>query len=371
MSGGATLSRCLGLGAATRAADVLLTRSARLPAKTRAVKHGATVRVHHGSGHAVARVFFLESNELAVGREAIAQLRFEQPVFLFTGDRFILRDASEQSTLAGGSVLDAAGNERRFRSPSQRALLRARAEHPADAGVALATQLARDHFLRRDALLVASPFSAEEIADAVKQTPVVSRGDFLLEPDWWKKICEGAMQTIDAFHKQQPDRPGLPLAQLREKLADTPADLVIAELCAQGFATKGETIARATHQMSLPPQLQAAGARIRAALAAKPFDPPSVKELAPDATAQQALRFLRETKELVEIAPDLVLRRDALEKMRALVADRVRATGGATVSDLRQALGSSRRVTVPLLEYFDRLGVTRRLGDKRVPGSVR
>ncbi|MDQ6654402.1 MAG: SelB C-terminal domain-containing protein, partial [Verrucomicrobiota bacterium] len=92
--------------------------------------------------------------------------------------------------------------------------------------------------------------------------------------------------------------------------------------------------------------------------------------LAADAASQQALRFLREAKEVVEIAPDLVVSSEALAAMRRCIAEVIRRSGPATVSELRQALGSSRRVVVPLLEYFDRLGVTRRSGDKRVLASA-
>ena len=68
---------------------------------------------------------------------------------------------------------------------------------------------------------------------------------------------------------------------------------------------------------------------------------------------------------------DVVVARDALEQMRTKVQQALSANGGATVSDLRQVLGSSRRVVVPLLEYFDRTRVTRRIGDKRVLASIR
>ncbi len=353
------------MGQPSCAIDALLTRSLRLPAKTRPLSYGLPVRVHHGSGHANARVFFWASDELAAGQEALAELRFEQPVFFFLGDRFVLRDVSEQRTLAGGVVLEIAAEERRFRSAAQRAYLTRRAAHPDEAGVFLTSQMTRDHFLRRNNLLTQSNFSREEIGEAVTTSRAVVRGEFLLEPVWWEHVCAEAGKAIDAFHQQHPDRSGLPLAQVRKSLTAAPADLVIAELCAHGFVTKAETIARATHRMSLPPKLEAAGAKIRAALVAKPFDPPSVKELAPDAIAQQALRFLREAGEVVEISAEVVLSSEALAKARTAVVDFIRTRGPASISDLRQMLGSSRRVVVPLMERLDREKVTRRVGDKR------
>jgi selenocysteine-specific elongation factor len=108
-----------------------------------------------------------------------------------------------------------------------------------------------------------------------------------------------------------------------------------------------------------------AGAAIRRMLAEKPFDPPSRKELAPDSFTQQALRFFLETGEVTEAGDDVVLSHETFEKMRDIVVDFIRSHGPATVGELRQALGSSRRVMVPFLERLDHDEVTRRVRDKR------
>jgi selenocysteine-specific elongation factor len=115
----------------------------------------------------------------------------------------------------------------------------------------------------------------------------------------------------------------------------------------------------------LPPPLQAAAAKLRTTLAAKPFDPPSRKQLAPDSFSQQALRFLIETGEIVEINAEVVMVAESLKRMTELIRQYIRNNGPATVSDLRQAVGCSRRIIVPLLERLDRDGVTTRNGDVR------
>ena len=122
---------------------------------------------------------------------------------------------------------------------------------------------------------------------------------------------------------------------------------------------------RCRRSSALPPKLQAAGAKLRAALAAKPLEPPSRKELTPDVLAQQALRFLLETGEAAEIGPDLVMLTEHYVRARDLIAQHLRR-GPASASDLRQCLGTNRRVIIPLLERLDREGLTRREGDQRV-----
>ena len=105
--------------------------------------------------------------------------------------------------------------------------------------------------------------------------------------------------------------------------------------------------------------------KIREALSKQPFDPPSRKAIESDAQARRVVRFLIENGEVIEIGLDVVLLRESFERMKSQVAEFVSKNGPATVSDLRKALGSSRRVMVPFLERLDREGFTHRAGDKR------
>jgi selenocysteine-specific elongation factor len=361
-------------GDASAVINAALMRSSRLPMTTRPLKHGAAVRVHHGSRNSPARIFFQSGEELRAGETGVAQLRFDAPVFMFAGDRFVVRDVSEQSTLAGGVVLDPDASVKNFRSIAQRDLLNQRMHAPENAAIFVGTQLVRDRAVPRAGLLVKSRFSRAEISTAISELSkggsAVEFGDLVLDAEWWGGFRARAISEIEKEHKAHPNRIGLELSRLRTALgAEMPLpevfDVLISELCRNGFVHSGETIQCATHRPILPDSLRSAGARIRAVLAAKPFDPPSRNELAPDAISQQALQFLCDTGEIVKITDDLFLGSDEFPKMRDAVIKFMRAKGSASVSDLRQMLGSSRRVTVPFLERLDRDGVTRRLADKR------
>src|SRR5437762_1657675 len=88
---------------------VLLEKSHRLKPKNpaaRPLKNGTSVNLHHGASRFPARIYLLDSDALEPGKQMIAQLQPESPIFAFLGDRFVLRDASEQYTIAGGVVLD-------------------------------------------------------------------------------------------------------------------------------------------------------------------------------------------------------------------------------------------------------------------------
>src|SRR5205823_9549827 len=225
-------------------------------------------RVHHGSASFSARVFFQTNGELRASENAIAQIRLEAPAFIFAGDRFVIRDASEQNTLAGGVVLDPDASLRNFRSEAQREFLAKRAQAPHDAGVFAATEIARDRAVKPSALLVKSLFSADEIAESVKSANVIVHGELVLDAKWWNEVLQQAEGKIDVEHEAHPNHAGLALSELRQAFAHALPlpeifDVLASDLCRNGFVRTGDAIARATHRPTLPPQLQSAARKIR------------------------------------------------------------------------------------------------------------
>jgi selenocysteine-specific elongation factor len=367
------------LGGASKVLDVLVEKSARLTEVrlpgSRPLKNGALIRVHLGSGNFPARLHLLDGDELAAGQQAVAQIRSEMPVFALTGDRFVVRDWQEQGTLAGGTVLDPDGEPKRFRSPAQRTYLEKLAQSPATLRELISLRLVRDKAGRRAGLLVKTRFSATEIAEAVAELCRDGKafvvGEWVADADWWRELRQSVIDAIDAKHRADPNHVGLALGELRTLVGPKlPAveifDALVADLGQTDFAPSGVTIRRRTHRPTLPPHLEAAAARLRASLGAKPFDPPSRKELAPDSTTNQALSFLLQNGEAIELGGEVVLLAEHFGRATEIVRELLSQTGPATVSEIRQAIGSSRRVVVPLLERLDRSGVTRREGDRRV-----
>ncbi len=378
-----------GVGKPGRTLDVLLSRSARPGLSARSSHHpklkdGATVRIHHGSAHWTARVALLERGEVLMGGQGIARLQCEHPVFTFAGDRFIVRDGSGRTTLAGGVVLDPDPPHRGFRRATPRRFLARRAAAPANPTEAVAALLERDHAAPRAALWQKSTFSAAEIDRAVSQLVADGvaflAGDFAADSSWWQSLRRQALDRIDAAHRDRPERVGLKIDELRTALwrGLSKADLLIFAtpslfaFLVTSLVEKGEillvgtSLRRTAHRPKLPSHLQASGDRLRGALAAKPFEPPSRQELAPDGPTRQALRFLFDTGEALEVGPDLVLLEENYRRMKTITIRAIRAAGPATASDLRQILGTTRRVLIPFLEHLDREGITRREGDRRV-----
>src|SRR5437867_1337761 len=371
----ASLRTNLGSGASPILA-VLLEKSNRLKPKdpaARPLKNGTSVNLHHGTSRFPARIYLLDSDALEPGKQMIAQLQPESPIFAFLGDRFVLRDASEQYTIAGGVVLDPDGDRKGFRDEEKRKLLIARAMASDDVDLCVRSEIGLRGFVAIQSILGKSHFSRVEITEALlrlqRLREIVVHGKIAANTGSWQALRNRATLLIDNALSKNPERIGFDLSQLRAALRDQAGyvfEALIEDMCSDDFARKESMIARRSHQPALPAKLRSAAAKIREALSKKPFDPPARREIESDPNAQRVLRFLIESGEVIEIASDVVLSRENFERMKNAVADFIFKNGPATVSELRQALETSRRIMVPFLEKLDRQGVTRRIGDKRV-----
>ncbi len=364
------------LGSPQATIDVFLERSSRLKRNSpgaRPVKNGGSVQVHFGTGRVAAKIKLLEQPALGAGQSAIARLRLDSPIIALVGDRFVIRDSSEQNTIAGGTVLDPDADRANFRSSAQIQFLRARATAPHDVNVCIRSQLQRDQWTDSKTLLVRSNFSVDEISEALSRLShdgeVVLAGDIVASASYWQNLANRAAALIDRAHEKNPERRGVDLSELRAALeidSDKIFSAVISELTRNGFVRFENQIARASHRPSLPLELLSVAENIRAALSAKRFDPPDRKGLSQDRNFQQALRFLIDKGEIVEITREIVVLRQTAEEMQKTITEFLSEHGSATASQLRQKIGTTRRVIIPFLEYLDRTGVTLRVGDERV-----
>ncbi len=363
------------LGRSSTSLIVLLEKSSRLGRKdvaARPLKNWASVYLHHGTSRSPAKINLLEDRALEPGKQTIAQAKLESPIFAFLGDRFVLRDASEQHTVAGGIVLDPDGDRGKLPSATQRKLFAERAGAPDGVDLCVSSEILVNGFVRKQTVLRKSHFSTDEIGEALQRLQrrgeIVFRQEIAADAKAWQTLRLRAIGSIDDTHKRNPERAGLELNELRTAFRDQSPDVfeaLIVDLCATDFVRRGSGIARVSHRPVLPPNLQPVAMKIREALSAKPFDPPARKEIEVDRHAQEVVRFLIATGEVIDVVPDVVLLRKNFERMKSAIVDFISTNGPATVSELRQALESSRRTMVPFLEKLDRQGVTRRVGDKR------
>jgi selenocysteine-specific elongation factor len=186
-------------------------------------------------------------------------------------------------------------------------------------------------------------------------------------------------ETLRAFHAESPYRFGLPKEELKARGAGAgvPGDVAEAALGAMREAGEvlllREKVRLAAAGDALGGAARDAAARIESIFQRERFAPPLlsvVEEEArlPRGAAHDLMETLVDLGVLVKVTPELAYHRDLLAEAAREIRSVLTERGELGVADLKERLGVSRKYAVPLLEHFDRLGVTRRKGDLRVPG---
>jgi selenocysteine-specific elongation factor len=212
-------------------------------------------------------------------------------------------------------------------------------------------ELARRGIVRRADL--------DRMGVAVSLAPVA--GDWLADPGRWADLRTRLAEEAARYSREHPLEAGVPVEVLRRAL-DLPDRLLVEALVTAPLRThEGRVVTAAT---ALPEPVARAVERIRADLAGRPFVAPDAGRLTDLGVGRRELAAAARAGALLRITDDLVLLPDAAEEAAGILASLPQPF---TLSQARQALGTTRRVAVPLLELLDRRGLTRRLpGDLRV-----
>lgn len=368
-----------GLLAGTAVASVIhvhLRRLARDGACEEAsVRHGHIVWFHHGSASVRARLYLAEDRTLAPGAAGLAELRFASPAAVLAGDRFVLRDASRRLTLAGGTVLEPAARARAWRNPRALASLHTRATHPLNHSVWVADLLDRDGFLHPDGLLLRSHFRPADITAALRDLPAVAKGSWLFSPSNWQVMLGHAAAAVQQHHAAHPHDPGLPLAAYRQRLAqhlpdESLADLLAGELISSGNLVRDRNFLRSdSFQPALSPEIRRACLALRGILHADKENPPVLSTYVRTPLEQAALKVMLQRGEVLFLTQEIAMLSAGYESLKSRLLGFLINAGSATIAQIRDATGTTRRILIPLCERLDREGLTIREGDSRRPAA--
>jgi selenocysteine-specific elongation factor len=333
------------------------------------LRHGRAVRIHLAAEALEARVIRLAEGSAEAPYPVL--LALERPTASLAGDRVALRDPAAHATLAAGRVLDPFPPERRRLRQVPTATLLALGS--ADATEALAARLAIDGAadLERFALARNMP---PGVLRALPDVAVL--GSVALTPERAAEIRARAETKLAQAHARYPDRLGLDQHELAAQLdAQQPevAAVILGAMIREGAVRRlGGLVHLPGHRPSLAARDEALWTRLRPLLAAEPERPPTVAELASALeldwrVLRQALTRLAHFGRVVVATRNRAFLPEALAKLQAALPA-LAAQGEAglfTVAAFNAATGVGRNLSVELLEYFDRRGVTRRLGDQR------
>jgi selenocysteine-specific elongation factor len=348
------------------------------PGEARALRSGTPVVVHLGAGAELGSVALLDGDDrLAPGATARAQLVMRRPIAAWHGERALLRDASASRAVAGGRVLDPFAPARYRRTAQRLAELDA---------LALPTAAAR-----LQALLTVAPLGVDRrrfaggqgIATVALATEPgsLNSAEWALGPSQTAAARAAVIASLERFHTTHPDDPGPDAARLRRlALPRLPEPLwraLLDRLRTDGELTgSGAFVHRPAHGVALSATEQRIAQKTAPALAEAGFDGAWARDLARDSGESEALvrttlSRLAQRGDLHQVVKDLFYPAPTMATLAAVarrLADEADAAatgnGGFTAATFRDATGLGRKRAIQIIEYFDRVGLLRRVGDR-------
>ncbi len=342
----------------------------------RTFEHFHPVHVHLGTQDVIARVALLEGPRLSPGERMFAQLLINAPVHAVKGDRLILRDASAQRTLGGGTVLDPFAPARQRRSPERLAQLQTLASSDSLEQVlpVLLNHSAGGLDPQRLERQFNRPRASWSLAQNIRLIDT-RQGPLLFNVQRWAQLKFNLLQRLTQFHEQEPDQMGPDRDRLRRfsGLAlerSTFISLLDELLSAGAIHTSGPWLHLPEHQVRLNAEDEALWQQLQPLFDNAEYDPPWVRDVAKmlghdDAAVRLLLRKRARLGLMHQVVRDLFLSDEHLRRMAGVLLALAAENPQIQVTTFRDALGLGRKRCIQYLEYFDRLGLTRRIGESR------
>lgn len=351
------------------------------PAAAKGIKNHQRVRIHMGAAERLGKIVLLGTKEKAEPKESLCcQVTLEEPLLALRNDHFIVRDETARRTLGGGTVIHPWAQ--RHKRGEANLSARLEALHQGD------TVRLTESFLNESEAFACSietinqflNLREEETRQKVEAMtslrPLNAEGEkAFTTAAKWDRLKEQLLKNLKDFHAAHPLVPGMDMEELRGKLLFELSPkifrVVVDTLINEKAIAKEENLLRlASHKVQLGGQEKTLMDKIKKILAEQPLAPPDLKEIEKQAAVprnrlMEVLRLLEREGAVVRVTTDMYFLSSSIDQLRATLRNYLTQKGEMSAASFRDLIKSSRKYTIPLLEYFDREGLTIRIGDVR------
>lgn len=321
------------------------------------------LHIYHAARHITGRVSLLE--------EKLAELVLDTPLWLAENDRLVLRDISARTTVGGARALLLHAPRRGKRQPAFLHWLTTLSTAETDEQV-LDAQLIRSAVLLDD-FAWARQLTASGVQQLTSKSDYFQAGNQLLSQEMANRWQQKLLDTLARYHQQHDDQPGPGRERLRRMALPSEDESLVLALIEQLRIT--EQVINHQGWLHLPgyePQFSAQQQelwnKVDLLLGEEAW---WVRDLAKatgvdDNVMRQLLRFAAQQGKVTAFVKDRYYRHSQIKKFASLIRERDRLQGATSAADFRDSLGVGRKLAIQILEYFDREGFTRRVGNKHV-----
>ncbi|MFZ5515144.1 MAG: selenocysteine-specific translation elongation factor [Candidatus Zhuqueibacterota bacterium] len=354
-----------------------------LESASRNLKNTARIRLNIGTAEVIGRVSILDSEEVKRGESVYIQFRLESPIVADVGDRFVVRSYSPVYTIGGGVVLDV--KPKRHKRFSEDVLKTINVLESGDPENIIDQNLLSNKFTAVTAkdLVQQSSLSAERVDVALESLCKTNRcyryqekgQTFFLHSTYHDRLSEKILNSLSEYHEKNPNRKGISRTDLKV-LIDIPVDVllfnkILDELVSGQKITIAENrVAAASHKLVVSEKQQKAMDRISAIYFEENFTTSSPAQIAEKTglskeDVSELVDILIETGMLRRVEEEIIFHSRRVMEGIQIIRKHFETNTQLTVGDFRQMLNSSRKYVVPLLNFYDAIGLTVRQQDVR------
>jgi selenocysteine-specific elongation factor len=353
-----------------------------LPDAPRPLKHRTKQRFHIGTTLTNVSIFLLDREELVPGESGFVQLRLDRPVVALPQDRFVIRGSAAIQTVGGGIILDSHPDKhRRFSSSvitdlsllkdgtGEQALLQ-HIHHSRMGGITLEDLLNRVEMPPGEVRSIIRKMAEKGVLLLIdpEKLKVIERGQY-------QGLRELALTQLREFHQKFPIKSGLSKEELRTKLPPE-VDVKLFQILINEFIQSKEVVLEKDklrlpgHQVSSADE-KGLVKRVEAAVLKGGLQPPSPKELSEEWSEREEevraiFEHLGHEGTLVKIKGEIYFHRVSFENLKEELVTYLKSHQEITTPQFKEMTKASRKYAIPLIEYFDQIKLTIRLGEKRV-----
>jgi selenocysteine-specific elongation factor len=345
------------------------------------LKNASQVKFHTGTSEAAATVYLFQFDRLKPGGRCLVQVRLNEPVVAGPRDPFILRSLSPTRTIGGGVIVEALERRLKRTHPEVLTDIAARAEAVGDPKrfVEYCVRSAGKLAVTDRQISLRSKVPLAELAplldEMVSQSRVLAlHPKLFMHVETAQQIAQALLDGVGAFHGQHPESPGITREQL---LTDAGIRKDVFDATVARFLTGGVLVERKgllalpQHRERVDDEEQELLDAVDAAFRSRLFDPPDLESLPRELRVspkriERAVRILLEQQRLVRVDQKLLFHEQAVAAARDRLVAYIREHGGLESVKFKYLLDTTRKYAIPLLAYFDKIGLTRRAGYTRL-----
>lgn len=352
----------------------------------RKLKNGDRVHLSYGSAQAIGKVILLDCDVVEAGQEALVQLRFDDPICVKRNDKFIIRFYSPVETFGGGTVLNPAADKHKR---GQEDVIESLKLKKTGTDMEILEQMVNEESRRFPeaedlaAWMDLTVSEAEQMLDTLRNKKKIlhlNDGSFVGKA-YWEKVSELANQVLAHFHRENPIVEGMDREELKSRLAERmhlksgkKAEALIAELEKRKVITiQGSVVSVAGFTVSYSDEASQMMTDMENIYKKAGIEVPSTDELVgaykDRKQARQVLSELTKKGILVKAGTGVLMHKEHWDRALNILREHLAANSQITLGEFRDLLGTSRKYAVMLLETYDQMKITKKIGDVRVPGG--